>query len=187
MDQPGAIGIVAEPMAAAPSQSVARACGSSACALLGRQRKRIELEGRGYVETHASLGRKSFGRGGKAIERRKQALVAHRLAGRSRERGVYQRRFTVRNGIADDGVAVGHDRRIGLHASMMEATRIIARRADRRTLFTERRRSRYCPPRPPPPAAKYRPPSCRSHAATRNSPSIPVLRTGALAGGSRRY
>ncbi len=70
-----------------------------------RERERLELERHRDVEAPPARARERVDRGGESVERRQQALVAHVLAGRARERRVDRRRLRVRDGVADDGVA----------------------------------------------------------------------------------
>ena len=103
---------------------LARAGRLRALARRMRERERLELERDGDVEALAAFPRELPRPSRETVERRQQPLVAHLLRGRARERLVDLRRSRMRDGIADDGVAV--------HAAIL------------RRLHRRRYRLRYC-------------------------------------------
>ena len=75
-------------------------------AALARQRERLHLERDRDIEAEAvCLGKFPDGLD-EAVNRRQQPLIAHVLAGGSGKGVLNQRRLAMRDGVADDGVAV---------------------------------------------------------------------------------
>ena len=77
--------------------------------VLPRQLMRFELERQGHVQSVAAAGDKIAHAGGKAVQRRQQAFIGQRHSLQAGELEVDVRRLAVRNRVADNGVALGHD------------------------------------------------------------------------------
>ena len=103
-----AVGGVPVPAVGVAAQRIHRAGDACALAQRAREREGLALERQRDVEAPAAVGGEALHRRHERVERREQALVRDVLAGLARERGLDQGRLRVRDGIADDGVTIGH-------------------------------------------------------------------------------
>ncbi len=109
-DQADPIGIVpAQPAIRQPDQGIDRARQFGPRAAFIRQRPGLLLERDGNVETQAAGGEKTAGVTREVGEVPEDSPILQTLSGLAREGRVDQRGFAVGDGVADDGVTIGHD------------------------------------------------------------------------------
>ena len=109
--QPGTVGVVAKNHAAVKLERVHRLCRARAFGQKSGEAECFTLERQRDVETAAAAGAECIRGRYERVLRREQLPVHQILPSLARKLGVNQRRFAVRDWVADDGVLVWHGRK----------------------------------------------------------------------------